>query len=87
MPKIHSLRKNEVEIESETSSFQAERSQLPEPELNSISVEPAFFCRPPMVKRFFSPALQSWLPVSLHSNLVNEVKGPDSPEDPDQAQD
>ena len=72
MPKIHSLRKNEVEIESETSSFQAERSRTPE--LNSITVEPKFFCRPPMVKRFFNPALQSWVPVSLHPSLVSEVK-------------
>ena len=78
MPKIHSLRINEIEIEeeSETSSFQAGQCHVPE--LNSIEVDPKFYCRPPMVKQFFSSALKSWVPISLHPDLVSPE--PDPPE-------
>ena len=79
MPKIHSLRVNDIEVEeSETSSFQAGWSRTPE--LSSIEVDPKFYCRPPMVKQFFSPALKSWVPISLHPDLAGPDQVPDPPE-------
>ena len=75
--KIHAIRQNEFGEESENDSFQAKRCHEI-PRVNSIQV-----CRPPMVQRFYSSHLKTWLPWSLHqSQFVGaspEVKAIDDP--------
>ena len=72
MPKIHSIRQNDVN-ESKSSSFQPERSHLGT--VNSLTKheESESICRPPLVKQFYSGRLKSWLPWSLHPNQLAEA--------------
>ena len=77
MPKIHSIRQNNVN-ESKSSSFLAGWSQSRTPEVNSLTIHKpdnpeAFVCRPPLVKQFFSGALKTWLPMSLHPDMLGHA--------------
>ena len=67
LPKIHSIRENEIKEESESSSFKAEQSPVRtfSPSVNSLSV-----CRPPLVKKYYSSSLKTWLPFSLHPSMI-----------------
>ena len=69
-PKIHSIRQNEIKEEFENGSFKAEHSHSRTlPEVNSMS-----WCRPPLVKKFYSGSLRMWLPVSLHPSFLDQSR-------------
>ena len=84
MPKIHSIRQNEVN-ESKSSSFQSERSHLGT--VNTLTKhEDVLACRPPLVKQFYCGKLKSWLPWSLHPSQADDRPVPEVSEvqsDPD----
>ena len=81
MPKIHSIRQNDVKM-SNPRSFQAERSHLGQ--VNSLSkhveIPPEPLCRPPLVKQFYSGKLKMWLPMSLHPSQIPESDSLEPPE-------
>ena len=66
MPKIHSIRENHLEEESE-SSFGWSHSVNA---ITKVQTEESVqeFCRPPLVKQYYNARLKSWLPISLHSS-------------------
>ena len=85
MPKIHSIRENDIEDESEIFSFQAGRSHAQVSSITKQS-EPANFCRPPLVKQYFNSNLKCWVDISLHPDLfkpeiVPEVSSMDQGQD------
>ena len=70
MPKINAIRQNEIKEEFEAGSFKAEQSRSRTlPEVNSVS-----WCRPPLVKQFYSGSLKMWLPMSLHPNFIDQSR-------------
>ena len=76
MPKIHSIRQNDVN-ESKSSSFQSERSRIGT--INSLTKheESNFVTRPPLVKQFYCGKLKSWLPWSFHPSQVSDPPVPE----------
>ena len=75
LPKIHSIRDNEIN-ESKSSSFHAEQSHQ-EPSINSITSNGELHVRPPLVKQFYSGSLKMWLPISLHPSSLAGRPEPD----------
>ena len=82
MPKIHSIRQNEVKNESSLNSLQAEQCHQAK-SVNSISLptmSERVFCRPPMVKQYYNTKLKLWLPVHLHpDNVFSRPEADDVP--------
>ena len=71
MPKIHSIRQNEVK-ESENSSFTAGQGHFRTEDHTKV-LEERVVCRPPMVKQYYSGTLKTWLPYSLHPDLIGQA--------------
>ena len=74
MPKIHSIRQNDVN-ESKSSSFQSERSQIGT--VNSLTKHEEPVCRPPLVKKFYCGKLKTWLPWSFHPSQIADPPLPE----------
>ena len=70
--KIQAIRKNEIDEESESHSFQAKWSQSKMSQISSVQI-----CRPPMVQKFYSSHLKTWLPWSLHPSHKSDPPDPE----------
>ena len=78
MPKIHSIRENHLEEESEN-SFTNGWSQSVSSITKVQSEDPVQECRPPLVRQYFNTKLKTWLPISLSSSMLQTAEA-DSPE-------
>ena len=78
-PEIYSVRSNEIE-ESENSSFQARQSHSGTNSISSIGITQEDSYRPPLVKQFYSGKLKTWLPWSLHPDVVRSRADSEDPE-------